>query len=90
LITKNKQRHIKNYWKILKEAERSSRGLNWQLLAGTGENCVKVINFYCFTVPFDNIKILFTNKSKFSKAQHTLPEDGPIGPKHVGVNIEIF
>jgi hypothetical protein len=26
----------------------------------------------------------------FSKAQHTLPEDGPIGPKHVGANIEIF
>jgi len=26
----------------------------------------------------------------FSKAQHTLPEDGPIGPKHVGVNKEIF
>ena len=26
----------------------------------------------------------------FSKAQHTLPEDGPIGPKHVGANKEIF
>jgi glucan phosphoethanolaminetransferase (alkaline phosphatase superfamily) len=26
----------------------------------------------------------------FSKAQHTPPEDGPIGPKHVGANIEIF
>jgi len=26
----------------------------------------------------------------FSKAQHTLPEDGPIGPKHVGANIGIF
>ena len=26
----------------------------------------------------------------FSKAQHTLPEDGPIGPKHVGANLEIF
>ena len=26
----------------------------------------------------------------FSKAQHKLPEDGPIGPKHVGANIMIF
>ena len=26
----------------------------------------------------------------FSKAQHTLPEDCPIGPKHVGANKEIF
>ena len=26
----------------------------------------------------------------FDKAQHTLPEDGPIGPKHVGTNKEIF
>jgi len=26
----------------------------------------------------------------FSKAQHTLPEDGPIGPKHVGANKDIF
>ena len=26
----------------------------------------------------------------FSKAQHKLPEDGPIGPKHVEANIEIF
>jgi len=26
----------------------------------------------------------------FSKAQHTLPEDGPVGPKHVGSNIEIL
>jgi len=26
----------------------------------------------------------------FSTAQHKLPEDGPIGPKHVGANIEIF
>ena len=24
------------------------------------------------------------------KAQHTLPEDGPIGPKHVGANKGIF
>jgi len=24
----------------------------------------------------------------FSKAQHMLPEDGPIGPKHVGANKE--
>jgi hypothetical protein len=23
-------------------------------------------------------------------AQHTPPEDGPNGPKHVGANIEIF
>jgi len=27
---------------------------------------------------------------RFSKAQHKLPEDGPIGPKRVGANIEIF
>ena len=82
-------------------------------------------NFYCCTVHFDNIKILFTNSHtqhgtqythhslkyllpqhhnsyndvfywsipqycSFSKAQHTLPEDGPIGLKHVGANIEIF
>jgi len=26
----------------------------------------------------------------FSKAQHKVPEDGPIGPKHVGANVEIF
>jgi len=26
----------------------------------------------------------------FNMAQHTLPEDGPIGPKHVAANIEIF
>jgi len=26
----------------------------------------------------------------FSKAQHKLHEDGPIGPKHVGANIGIF
>jgi hypothetical protein len=26
----------------------------------------------------------------FSKAQHALPEDGPIGPKHVGANVKIF
>ena len=26
----------------------------------------------------------------FSQAQHTLPEDGPVGPKHVGANKEIF
>ena len=26
----------------------------------------------------------------FSKAQHKLPEDGPIEPKHVGANREIF
>jgi len=26
----------------------------------------------------------------FSKAQHKLPEDGPIGPKHVGAHTEIF
>ena len=26
----------------------------------------------------------------FSKAQHTLPEDGTIRPKHVGANTEIF
>jgi len=26
----------------------------------------------------------------FSKAQHMLPEDGPIGPKHVGANKVIF
>jgi len=26
----------------------------------------------------------------FSKAQHMLPEDGPIGSKHVGANTEIF
>jgi hypothetical protein len=26
----------------------------------------------------------------FSKAQHTLPENGPIGSKHVGANKEIF
>ena len=28
--------------------------------------------------------------ASFSKAQHTLPEDGPIGPKHVGANIRTF
>ena len=26
----------------------------------------------------------------FSKAQYTLPEDGPIGPKHLGAKKEIF
>jgi len=26
----------------------------------------------------------------FSKAQHTLPEDGPVGPKYVGANKGIF
>jgi hypothetical protein len=26
----------------------------------------------------------------FSKAQHKLPDDGPIGPKHVEANTEIF
>jgi len=26
----------------------------------------------------------------FSKAQHKLPEGDPIGPKHVGPNVEIF
>ena len=26
----------------------------------------------------------------FSKAQYTLPEGGPIGPKHVAANTEIF
>jgi hypothetical protein len=33
---------------------------------------------------------LILQKSKFSKAQRKLPEDGPDGPKHVGGNIEIF
>jgi len=28
--------------------------------------------------------------SSFSKAQHKLPEDCPIGPRHIGANIEIF
>ena len=27
---------------------------------------------------------------QISKAQRTLPEDGPIGPKHVGANKETF
>jgi len=52
-----------------------------------------------FFVPciFDSIKILSTNNfhwlipqyCDFSKAQQVLPEDGPIGPKHVGAK-EIF
>jgi hypothetical protein len=33
---------------------------------------------------------LILQKSNFNKAQRKLPEDGPDGPKHVGVNIEIF
>jgi hypothetical protein len=33
---------------------------------------------------------LILQKSKFSKAQRKLPEDGPDGPKHVGANMEIF
>jgi hypothetical protein len=28
--------------------------------------------------------------SSFGKAQHKVPEDGPIGPKHLGANKEIF
>ena len=31
-----------------------------------------------------------TKNCSFSKAQHNLPEDGPIGPKYEGANIEIF
>ena len=40
-------------------------------------------------------RCIFTNQfhkknCRFSKAQHKLPEDGPGGPKQVGVSIEIF
>jgi hypothetical protein len=31
-----------------------------------------------------------TKNCSFSKAQHKLPEDGPIGPEHVEANVEIF
>ena len=31
-----------------------------------------------------------TVKISLCKARHALPEDGPIGPKHVGANKEIF
>jgi hypothetical protein len=34
--------------------------------------------------------VVETSICSFSKAQHTLLEDGPIGPKHVEANIEIF
>jgi hypothetical protein len=38
-----------------------------------------------------NVKNLQLNISIFAPtAQRKLPEDGPDGPKHVGVNIEIF
>jgi hypothetical protein len=33
---------------------------------------------------------LILQKCNFSKAQRTLPEDGPDGPKYVEANIEIF
>ena len=40
---------------------------------------------------YNNVFLLINSKyCSFSKAQHTLPEDGPIGPKHVGANKEIF
>jgi hypothetical protein len=38
----------------------------------------------------DVFYLLIPQYCSFSKAQHALPEDGPIGPKHVGTNIEIF
>jgi len=33
---------------------------------------------------------LIPQNCNFSKAQHTLPEDGPIGPKHVAENMRYF
>ena len=33
---------------------------------------------------------LIPQNCNFSKAQHTLPEDGPIGPKHVEANMRYF
>jgi hypothetical protein len=33
---------------------------------------------------------LFLRKCNFNQAQCKLPEDGPIGPKHVGVNMRYF
>jgi len=42
--------------------------------------CHITMYFYC----------LIPQYCSFSKAQYTLPEDGPIGPKHVAANTEIF
>jgi len=45
------------------------------------------------TITLQNINsILLINfqNCTFSKTLHRLPEDGPIGPKHVGSNIELF
>jgi len=38
----------------------------------------------------DVFLLLFLQKCNFSQAQCKLPEDGPNGPKHVGVNIRYF
>jgi len=32
----------------------------------------------------------FYKSVNFSQAQYKLPEDGPVGPKHVGANIRYF
>jgi hypothetical protein len=60
--------------------------------------------FHRFTVHFDSLSffhnqlmhfyiqlcISLLSYISFSKARHTLAEDGPIGPKHVAANKEIF
>jgi hypothetical protein len=38
----------------------------------------------------NNVFLLINSKCNFSQAQCKLPEDGPGGPKHVGVNIRNF
>ena len=42
-------------------------------------------------ISYNDVFLLISSTNcSFSKAQHTLPEDGPIGPKHVGANMRYF
>jgi len=44
---------------------------------------------YCTT--YNDVFLLITSTNcNFSQAQYKLPEDGPGGPKHVGVNVGYF
>ena len=52
-------------------------------------NFVCNVILYAWTCQINEMNRLLGNLI-FSKAQHTLPEDGPIGPKTVGANKEIF
>jgi hypothetical protein len=75
---------------------------DWTILREPIPNLAKVIILWNYSVKlhetnrhiaaiwFMNFYGIIPQNFNFSKVRHRLPEDGPVGPKHVGANMRYF